>query len=124
MSKRKLQKKKKHNERKYLLFIVAAVLVISLASIYYTRKNETVTIISPENKTYSDGHVFISVHSNSELNSLERQIDSQPRVLECTGCFSFERNDTYFQKGIHSYMIYATLPGGVQFVKQVIFTVT
>lgn len=123
MPRKKLRKKRKNNEKKYLLFIVAAVLVISLASIYYAGKNGRVTIISPENKTYSDGHVFISIHSYSELKSLERRIDSNPKVLECTGCFDFQRNDTFFTSGTHSYTIYAVSTSGSQIVKSVIFTV-
>jgi hypothetical protein len=120
--KRKKHLKKKNQNKTHLAIIAFIILAISVTYLYIGINQNSVRIISPENKTYPAGIVFISVRSNKGAQSLTSQRDSGEKVVECTECFSFERNDTFFLKGTHTYRIFADT-GGKQILKEVVFTV-
>ena len=85
-------------KKERIVIIVFVLLLVGIVA--YSSSCPELKIVSPENKTYPEGRVILSVKAD-EIADIYSRIDGSSEIFECGKCNSVTRYDLYFWKGIH-----------------------
>jgi len=92
--------------------IIAVILVFSIALFSKSGQKEEisnfVTIRSPQNKTYSEANILVTVVANDTVLWIKNSFDDGPNITECGNCNSYTRYDKHFKPGIHTIVAYVS----------------
>jgi len=108
--------KKKRNKivkrgRKNILFIILIALAIFAISYQPEQKEEShfsITIISPENKTYNYTNIPVYVNASETVLWMTNSFDDGENITECGNCNWYIKYDLNFNPGTHTVSVYAS----------------
>jgi hypothetical protein len=85
-------------KKERMVIVVFVLLLVGIVA--YSSSCPELKIVSPENKTYPEGRVILSVKAD-EIADIYSRIDGSSEIFECGKCNSVTRYDLYFSKGFH-----------------------
>jgi hypothetical protein len=104
--------KKKNLKLKILLTcIIFFAVVLDIFFIKPIQKVEgpIITIESPLNQTYHAKNIILNVSTNETALWIGNSFDNGQNVTECYNCTGYARFDLFFNNGVHTITVYASV---------------
>ncbi|MBS3054920.1 MAG: hypothetical protein J4452_00300 [Candidatus Aenigmarchaeota archaeon] len=118
------RRKKNKKSNKNLMILIGILLAVSFfLLINFKPQVSTFSINSPENITYDDGDIFLSVSSNRLMVWMNDSLDGENLKNQCTFCYDFRIDGYKLKPGTHSYSVDAMTEDGIILSQTVVFTV-
>ena len=80
--------------------VILAFVFLLIAIVVYSNSCPELKIVSPKNRTYTEGRVILSVKAE-DIGDIYTKIDYREEIFECGRCNGFTRYDLVFDKGVH-----------------------
>jgi len=96
-----------------LILIILFIIIILITPLSQKTKQVkeatlSIKIISPENKTYDNSSIPVSVDASETAFWIANSFDGGPNITECRNCNWYSRYDLNFELGQHTVTVYAS----------------